>query len=96
MDTFKLEISTDNAAFDDNPRAEISRILRSAATILERFDASACIDANGQNVGYFAYISEAVINPVDRRELDNILSDETDPDNAEFTDVFGNPNREQS
>jgi hypothetical protein len=53
---FKLEIETDNAAFDD-PYHEIARILRWAAKRIEatQTDAGRLVDYNGNSVGSFEY-----------------------------------------
>lgn len=53
---FKLEIATDNAAFDDEPAAECARILREIAGKLERGDSLGgghIFDANGNRVGHW-------------------------------------------
>ena len=56
--TFRLEVTCDNAAFDD-PGPELARILREAADKLES-DLHSCRwfqtirDVNGNNVGQFA------------------------------------------
>ena len=55
---FKLEIATDNAAFDgpDTRDHEVARILNEAAKRLRQgFDSGRCIDFNGNVVGEFAY-----------------------------------------
>jgi hypothetical protein len=53
--TFKLEINTDNAAFDGAPLLEVARMLRDLASHLE--DAGDTInlplyDVNGNRVGF--------------------------------------------
>ena len=52
--TFTLTMETDNAAFGDDPAAEISRLLREAARRVELgiLD-SPLLDANGNRVGRF-------------------------------------------
>lgn len=51
---FKLTIETGNAAFDDCPGAEVARILREAATAIERGTRGAPLhDINGNRVGRF-------------------------------------------
>lgn len=58
---FTLTIDTDNAAFDDDPGAEVARILRSVA---DRVDADlgpgpllggAARDVNGKTVGRWSF-----------------------------------------
>jgi len=50
----KLSLNTDNAAFDDNPQAEMARILRDAAHMIEA-DAgltfTVLLDFNGNRCG---------------------------------------------
>jgi len=50
---FKLEIETDNAAFEDGPESEVARILRAlAARIENEFCMSQPVfDINGNRVG---------------------------------------------
>ena len=51
---FTLTIETDNAAFGDDYRAEIARLLRSIATRLENGTSANCgrlYDHNGNHVG---------------------------------------------
>ena len=55
---FKLEIETDNAAFDgpDTRDYEVARILRVAAMNIERgYDAAKCLDFNGNVVGNYRH-----------------------------------------
>jgi hypothetical protein len=53
--SFKLTIETENAAFDDEPEAEVARILRAVAERLEiaGLTDGACYDVNGNRVGDF-------------------------------------------
>lgn len=49
---FTLEVSTENAAFDDDPAAELCRILRAVADAIEGgADEGPIRDANGNTVG---------------------------------------------
>ena len=52
---FKLIINTDNAAFADDPHAELSRILRETSEYLTRWDTYPGVqhvrDINGNAVG---------------------------------------------
>ena len=49
-----LEISMENAAFDDSPLAEAARILREAAGMLDTgADNGKLRDVNGNTVGFF-------------------------------------------
>ena len=59
--TIKIEITTDNAAFDDHNDGEVGRILAQLADRLKRQDidiptkkkdARPLFDANGQRVGF--------------------------------------------
>jgi hypothetical protein len=60
---FKLEIATDNAAFEDDPAYEVARILRG---VLERVehgglvdtDSGTLRDSNGNRVGSWEYSQE--------------------------------------
>lgn len=59
---FHLHITaTDNAAFDDNPALEVSRILARTAQDLPKFEIEGFIDAevlydhNGNRVGHWSY-----------------------------------------
>lgn len=63
---FRLEIATDSATFDDNPQAEVARILRRLAdggsdswgeTPSRAADGTVC-DINGSTVGYWKYTPE--------------------------------------
>lgn len=50
--TFTLEVSTENAAFDDDPGAELARILRTVAKSLHEGGESGTVrDVNGNTVG---------------------------------------------
>lgn len=68
MSTFKIEISTDNAAFgeDSNSRAaEVSRILHQCADQLTRDSCYAdwsrlLFDINGNRVGHASYTGESL------------------------------------
>lgn len=54
MSVFKIEISTDNAAFQDDPGAEVARILREVAERVEAGELSRTVrDYNGNGVGSF-------------------------------------------
>lgn len=56
---FTLRIDTDNAAFGDNPRGEIARILRHVAGKLEGFDHGQIGDHNGNTVGeWFLHLGD--------------------------------------
>lgn len=49
-----LRIKTTNDAFAEDPNAEIARILRSAADLVERgFSEGVLVDYNGNKVGEF-------------------------------------------
>jgi len=54
---FKLVINCDNAAFEDDPVAEIKEILKKAMQTLEREPDNPCyrtmFDTNGNDVGRF-------------------------------------------
>ena len=55
--TIKLEIETDNAAFEDNAGSEVARILRHAANKIEGWPganefAIGLLDVNGNKVGF--------------------------------------------
>lgn len=52
---FKLKIETDNAAFEDNPKEEIARLLKGVIDILEARgeDYGKLYDINGNPVGEF-------------------------------------------
>ena len=55
---FKLEIATDNAAFDgpDTRDHEVARILTEVSSKLKQgYDHGRCIDFNGNVVGEFHY-----------------------------------------
>lgn len=58
---FTLKLETDNAAFDDEPHAEIARILREVADRMEakRFTRT-LHDINGNAVGRVDWIGKAV------------------------------------
>jgi hypothetical protein len=52
--SFRLEIATDNAAFDDAPAVELARILRELADRVEEAEAGDVLpvrDLNGNRVG---------------------------------------------
>ena len=52
---FELTLETDNAAFDE-PAPEIARLLREAATMVERGALAHTLrDVNGNTVGRFHY-----------------------------------------
>ena len=54
---FKLEISCDNAAFDEEPSIELARILHLAANQLEEGTTDDNLrDSNGNTVGHFELI----------------------------------------
>jgi hypothetical protein len=56
---FNLKFDTDNAAFEDEPRAEISRILRAVARRVDSgADFGRVADENGNSVGSFTYEGE--------------------------------------
>jgi len=56
---FTLDISTENAAFDDDCGAEVARIMRRIAAKLEQGQRDgAAVDANGNRVGSFRLISD--------------------------------------
>lgn len=57
---FELVVNTDNAAFEDNRQAEIARILRELAKLMEvdavLYNVTGDIrDVNGNKVGYWTY-----------------------------------------
>lgn len=57
---FKLEIATDNAAFEDAPARELARMLRDVAKRIENGHLSAVaggniLDVNGNTCGYFTH-----------------------------------------
>lgn len=58
MAKFFVQMSIDNAAFGDEPSAEIARILRDIADIVEADGApdrfANCRDVNGNTVGTYA------------------------------------------
>ena len=61
MATVTLSIATDNAAFEDDPRAEVARILREAATkVLDTPHGFALRDLNGNTVGRLIWKDEEV------------------------------------
>ena len=57
MSTLTVIINADNAAFEDDRNAELSRILRKLADRLEfvsaDFDGGQLIDINGNSVGWW-------------------------------------------
>lgn len=56
MNTFHVEIRTDNAAFDDDANTEVARILRGIADALEEGAREGLArDANGADVGRYSY-----------------------------------------
>lgn len=58
-DVFALHIHTDNAAFEDDAGTEIARILREAATAIERGTRQQRLhDLNGNTVGRFRFKEE--------------------------------------
>ena len=55
---FKLTIKTDNAAFEDDPTAEVARILRALADRMEGASSDEAYlihDINGNRVGQAAF-----------------------------------------
>lgn len=55
---FKCEIDMNNAAFEDNPSVELSRILRSIAVEVEcDYTSGNILDFNGNKVGKFSITS---------------------------------------
>lgn len=59
--TFSLQFSTMNAAFEMNPYAEAGRILRSIANQVERMDTSGNIrDINGNRIGQWSMTGEGI------------------------------------
>ena len=55
---FTLQFTTDNAAFEDCPEAEIARILRALAGKVERGETDGTVrDANGNRVGEWGWIA---------------------------------------
>ena len=53
--TFRIKIQCDNAAFDDDYRTELARILKDIATKLEGGrDGGYVQDSNGNTVGNYA------------------------------------------
>jgi hypothetical protein len=57
---FRLEFKTSNAAFDDSPELEISRILRDVARRVEDGARGACPirDVNGGTIGTFEFLPD--------------------------------------
>lgn len=56
---FKLTIKTDNAAFTDDPDAEVARILRAAADRVENGEMPGALrDINGNTVGRFELVGD--------------------------------------
>lgn len=59
MATFRITINTDNAAFEDDPAAEVARILHHEADRIEAFrpsfehatEGDGVLDINGNTVG---------------------------------------------
>lgn len=52
--SLKIEFKTDNAAFDDNPATEASRILHEIAERIERGSKEDSIrDHNGNQIGHY-------------------------------------------
>jgi len=60
---FEMRITCKNAAFDEFPRGEISRLLRSVADIIETSDTGTLRDYNGNTVGDFELIKEINDDP---------------------------------
>jgi hypothetical protein len=59
MDRFALTINCTNAAFDDDPRPEIARILRELADRLDGGITQGGVhDVNGNTVGTFTFATE--------------------------------------
>lgn len=63
---FRLYVATDNAAFDSDPRHEVTRILRECADRIERegvgFPSQTIRDVNGNDVGRYAIKTQAQWN----------------------------------
>ncbi len=59
---FRLQIETENAAFEPSPRLEVARILRELAERLEQglFGGRRLHDINGNNVGSFRFVSPRI------------------------------------
>ncbi len=56
---FRLEIETDNAAFEDNYREEVARILEDTARKLrDGREGGYCYDINGNRIGEFDTINK--------------------------------------
>ena len=56
---FKLEIETTNAAFDDDPSYEVTRLLDSVYRRVTEGEYSGSLrDYNGNKVGYFRFTPE--------------------------------------
>lgn len=54
--TLRIEISSDTAAFDDEPEFESARILRDIATQVESgYDGGTVRDINGNSVGCWSF-----------------------------------------
>ncbi len=53
--TFRIEIATDNAAFEGDCVPEIQRILAEVSARLDNTDRGTCRDVNGNNVGKFGF-----------------------------------------
>jgi hypothetical protein len=71
---FELKFLTDNAAFDDDPRGEIARILRKLADDIDNGSQTegGLYDLNGNRVGAF----EIVLMPSDV-DVDNLFTSAT-------------------
>jgi len=51
MESVKIYIETENAAFQPEPRREVARILRKAASDIESGKKASIMDINGNKVG---------------------------------------------
>ena len=60
---FEMRITCKNAAFDEYPRDEISRLLRSVADIIETSDTGTLRDYKGDTIGDFELIKEISDDP---------------------------------
>ena len=60
MSTFKVEFTTDNAAFEDGLCMEIAAVLRRIADDVEQYGAPrrSVFDANGNRIGYYEHVPD--------------------------------------
>lgn len=94
---FTLKIDCDNAAFADEPGAEVAELLRTAATRVEagRTDAP-IIDTNGATVGAWAFITEPDTEPDEAIPYDLRLSFTPDAIREHFQDDEPDPTEDMT